>query len=444
MTPRKSDNTLQVTRYRRAVERIGDSVITRPEKKIVADADDNTYRFPWYTPTKDKVESGKMRLFPEEPSDSDLEYRYGRYQLAKVIVNDVAEDALRYGFTIGSAGAKDEKAINAKFQQVYSDSILSPLLRGVKYCRLWGFSDLYFGYKDDEEVEGLSKPVAGNPKIEFIEAFRKPEITLRLSEGLPRRLESVDLKLTEESILNVHPERIVHLENEALTRDREGMSCLMPVWDLLTVQKNADWAIGQDLWRGASGLMTLFAPEGATGSDAETALSAIENLHAKSRLALPPGWTAKDMSPARVAYNVRYAYEIVVNQIAVGTRLPISVLTPWARKKGVPVDSEYLGFLYSYQTTFIGPILKKIFRRFQRAEQLPEGDFEILWRTVEGSPWEEAKKRFMEAEADYMRKKTEVDLPAKAVEIEKKLEGAEVPDEEEIVVPEPREEAKSE
>jgi len=423
------DNSIQVARFKRVVS--GDSVVWKPEsKKIVADINplgtgDVTSSFPYFSPTKEKFEAGEVRLFPESVSEVDLEYRFRRWALVKAIVNDVPEDAMRRGFTILNLVDKGDEDMNAKFQTVYSNKIKSPFLRALKYSRHYGFTDLYFGYKDAgaDGKDGLAVPPRNNPQIDFIEPFRKPEITLYLSETLPKHIEKIEIKTSAEAgALEIHPTRIIHIENEALSRNREGMSALEPVWDLLSIQKNAEWAMGQDMWRGAAGLLTLYAAEGAKPEDAIAALAAIENLHAKSRIVLPPGWKAEQLSPTRVAYNIKAMYEIIVSQISAGTRIPSSVLNPYRQMKDTGALTEYNEFLFTYKTIDIGPILKRVFRRFQKSGQLPQGDFEIIWTATEVSPYEAAKATYMEVIGERLKQKNELELAKAALVVKERTE----------------------
>ena len=76
-------------------------------------------RFPWYTPSLTDVKAGDIKLFPEDITDTELEARYRRYQLAKVIVNDVAEDVLRGGFLVQNPDDQTNEDFDVKFQKLY-------------------------------------------------------------------------------------------------------------------------------------------------------------------------------------------------------------------------------------------------------------------------------------------------------------------------------------
>ena len=370
---------------------------------------DTADRYPWYSPSKSKAEAGDLLLFPEEPTDADFVRRYERYQLAKVIVSDVPEDAVRNGFGVrhvlsDSEGITPDPEFNLKFQKVYRDIIFAPFLKGLKLCRLFGYCPLMIGYKENLAGEVRAKlglpPNSETPTlIEYLQPLKKPIVTLNTTDTLPKEVLSIQVSTSKKGEpKRIDKSRFIMIENESISDDREGMSSLLPVWDLLTVQKHADWSIGQDLWRGASGLLTLFAAPGATSADATAALEAVDNLTAKTRVVLPPGWDAKDISPTRSSYNVKFSYEIVVQQIAAGTRIPFYVLSPVSYgKRKDDLMKEYESFLFSYQTAFLSPILTQIFKKFQVSKQLPEGSFEIIWNPSLESPYQIASEKYMES-----------------------------------------------
>lgn len=373
-----------------------------------------TDRFPWGTPTKARVEAGEDVLFPETITNSELINRFQRYQLVKVIISDVAEDAVRNGFIAESTADPGNEDFNNDFQRIYGSFLAAPFLKTLKYCRFYGHSELYFGY-GDRETGNLANPPNGDPfpYIKKLIPLYPAQFDLSVTDYLPIEVSSIRIHFSEgseEEDKLIYRSRFIHFENESFIEDRRGMSVLSPVWDLLTVQKHADWSIGQDMWRGAAGLLTLFAPPGTESADALSALKAIDNINAKSRLVLPPGFDAKDLSPARTAYNVRHSYEILVRQIAAGTRIPVSALL---RKQTTKIDPEYEGFLYSMQKTFIEPLLREAFLKFQETTQLTEGDFKIIWKPAAESPYAEteASSIYMKALAEKFKREKEATTP---------------------------------
>lgn len=373
----------------------GRTHFTDSKSRVSKDFEDHD-RFPWYSPTLSDIKAGDIGLFPESISDTEVEARYERYQLVRVIINDVVEDAFRNGFFILNLSDQEDSNMDAEFQALYETTIQDSLIRSIIFCRLDGYSTLYFGYGDLGKAE-LKSPPHDEERIKHLVPLRKTQFEMSTTDTLPAEVEYILVNFSGEGEEEVNSARFIHLENKSLANDCKGQSALAPIWDLLTVQKHADWSIGQDLWRGSTGLLTLFAPAGTTSADATSALDAIDNITAKTRLVLPPGFDAKDMAPARVAYNVKHAYDIVVRQIAAGTRIPEFLLNPSFRHKAREVDPEYLGFLYSLQTSFITPLLRNVFKKFQGTAQLPEGEFRILWKKAAESPYDESASLYMRA-----------------------------------------------
>ena len=402
-----------VTSVRIKPKIFNDSEILRKTKRgIAADAvsssEDLADRFPWYTPSISKIKEGKIRLFPEEITDEEIEYRYRRFALVKVIIDDPVEDALRNGFFIENKENEGDETLDSEFQSIYDAYVKRPFMKALKMSRAYGYSFLYLAYRDNIKDLSVARPTLSgkntDPYIKYLYPISKRISTINTTDQIPKSIKNIDVEFTSNEKSIIHPSRLVHLEHGALDYDLKGRSVLESVWDLLTILKHAEWSIGQELWRGASGLLCLFAPAGADAVDAADALNAVDNISSKTRLALPPGWTAKDIAPSRISYDVKASYETIVRQISAGTRIPNTVLLP-AVKASSP--REYEDFLFTTQVTEIEPSLRTIFRLFQRSGQITNKSFRIRWFSKTGDAQEEAKTKYLRALAKRLELKNQ-------------------------------------
>lgn len=394
MVEASEDQPQRNTRFQKIAGFVVDSLPTRAQ-----DQAEKTAIFPWYTPSRVRVEAGETQFFPEIVEDKALIRLYKRSQLAKVIVDDVPEDAIRNGFKVNPVDeTTNAEEFDIKFQKIYQTFIFKPFLKGVKLCRLFGHSFLYIGYKEGEKPPLEGPPLAVSegrvPPIGYLLPLGKTKAEIEVTDALPAGIKHVKISFVENEPLEVHPSRVIHLENEGLDYDLEGRSVLEPVFDLLNIQKSSDWSLGQSLFRGAAGLLVITAGKGATAENAADALAATEDMHTKAHLVLPDTWDAKDAAGSKKVSDLVSPYETIVRQIAAGARIPISELL----SKGTFVmDMNYEAYLYSYQQLFIGPALKKIFRKFQATGALPEGDFNIMWKPPTTPAREAAKTAYMTA-----------------------------------------------
>jgi len=370
--------------------------------------------FPWFTPTRERRERGEGELFPEAITDGALEARYKRYQLAHVIINDVAEDCFRAGFDVMPLDPNvDKEEFSSQFDKVFSHYLRQPILKAFKCCRLYGSSSLIFFFNEQMPTIDFNQPPSvrfsgKTAEISSVTPIKKTDLSITMSNTIPKKIDQLSI-YSGNGEVKLHPSRYVYLENDTIDEDGLGSSSLSPVFDLLTVQKHADWSMGQGLWRGAAGLLTLTTPAGTTSSDARAALDAVENIHAKTRLVLPPGWDAKDLTAnSSTARALPEIYKIIVSQIAAGSRVPVSVLLGETKTSKKPYDPNYEGFICSLQNNFLTHILSSCFMKFQASGQLPDGDFKIIWRRFMSDPYEEAKREYMEAVARRMSPPTEV------------------------------------
>ena len=396
----------------------------------IAESTDLSYRFPYSSPTKTEVDDGKGQLFPELITPDQARFRYKRFQLVKVIINDVAEDTLRNGFKIqkitpGMEENDFDTRFDQEFQRIYRDLLSAGFLKTFKLARLDGRAALYLAY-GDKGFAGLEE----KPESVRFRSIIKSSIPLSVrdfevsvSETIPRRVEKIMLSSEVEKGQVINPSRFIYFENESMMGDRLGQSELSPIWDLLTVQKHADWSIGQELWRGASGLIVVTMPPGATGPDATLVLNALDNINAKTRTVIPAGSGVANLASTG-STNVRSSYDILLGQMAASTRIPAFLLSPTKMRindKGI--DSQYAGYLFSIQQSFLTPLLRDCFRRLQETKQLPEGDFNILWTPLDVSPREAATTNYLNVLSEKMSSETK---EKQRVEVTKAIEGTPV------------------
>ena len=346
-------------------------------------------------------------LFAASFSDDEILTRVKRYQLAKVVIHDVSEDCFDKGFIVKNLEDKTDEKLNEEYQRVFKKIIKKPVIKALKLSRALGYSILLIGFDDKKE---LKEPVTGKPRISYLLAISKKKVVeLKISKELPSEIEYVKIQDVGK-ITQIHPDRFIHMENEGLDDDKKGESALMCVMDLLTVQKNADWAIGQRLWRWAAGLLAVFFPSSITKS---TDIDRIENMFAevnsKSVLTLPSGYDAKTVGPEGKAVNVRDAYSIIVDQIAAGVRIPTSVLSGAVAGTGKAPRKDlddYGNTLSTIQSNQLVPVLDKIFGLMGRAGQLTRKKYGIEWNPIyKIPPYENARDTFRTVLAETMKEK---------------------------------------
>lgn len=375
-------------------------------RKFIHDATEVTASklgFPQLTPRQATTVTTGM--FQEVITDGDRTEMFKRNQLAHAIVADVASDALT-NFEIVKPDGEEFSEVNDEFQTLYMEKIAISLLRTLTYMRIHGQAGLLIGFSDEKS---FSSPVQRGTKIDYLQALPKDlvkEIVLNKNPKtqeviLPLTLNYYELKSGEK----IDASRIIHIHTFSLGETSlNGLSCLDPIYDLLTVIKSMDWGVGQTMWRQGAGLTTFTAPEGASSTHLDAIDSAVADINAKSVITVPSGTEVKTHHAAGLPPEGFYT--VVCNQIAAGSRIPISILL--GSQRGTISASEkdrkdYFELLKSIQINYITPTLIKIINLFQASEQLPEGEFSIQFREPSVVSLEESRATLNLVEAQHKK-----------------------------------------
>lgn len=375
-------------------------------RKFIRDATEVTAAklgFPQLTPRQ--ATTTDTGMFQEVITDGDRTEMFKRNQLAHAIVADVASDALT-NFEIVKPDGEEFSELNNEVQTLYSEKIAISLLRTLTYMRIHGQAGLLIGFSD---TKTFSTPVEKGAKIEYLQALPKElvdEIVLNKDATtqeviLPLTLNHYKLK----SGKIIDASRIIHLHTFDLGEtDLNGLSCLDPIYDLLTIIKSMDWGVGQTMWRQGAGLTTLTAPEGSKQAQVDAIDDAVADINAKSVLTVPAGTKVESHRPGGLPPEGFYT--VTVNQIAAGSRIPVSILL--GSQRGTISASEkdrkdYFELLKSLQINYITPVLIKIINLYQASGQLPSGEFSISFRTPTIISLEESKSALNLVEAEHKK-----------------------------------------
>lgn len=375
-------------------------------RKFIHDAAEVTVAklgFPQLTPRQTTTTTTGM--FQEVITDGDRTEMFKRNQLAHAIVGDVASDALT-SFEILKPDGEEFSELNDAFQAIYTEKIAISLLRTLTYMRIHGQAGLLVGFTDEKDFKTT---VAQGAKIDYFQALPK-ELVSEIVLDKDAKTEEVILPLTLnhyklKSGKNIDASRIIHLHTFSLGESNlDGLSCLDPIYDLLTIIKSMDWGVGQTMWRQGAGLTTLTAPEGSKQAQVDAIDDAVADINAKSVLTVPAGTKVESHRPGGLPPEG--FYNVTVNQIAAGSRIPISILL--GSQRGTISASEkdrkdYYELLKSIQINYITPTLLKIIKLLQVSKQLPEGEFSVKFREPTIISLEESKSTLNLVEAEHKK-----------------------------------------
>ena len=342
--------------------------------------------FPWISPSSTENAMGTM--WDADISDLQIELMYDRFQLPPVIIDKPIEEAFMNSFELVNPDDTPKPEEWVRKAMFYWKKDKSSFLRFCKLGLLHGYSLFMFGYQ--EKRHNWPLPVTRGTNILWTQTVPKPNVQeLKITDLVPKRIEYARVSFETDSFQLDHS-RFIHIMWPDLVDEstKEGKSFLNNIYNLLQVQNHTDWAIGQGMWRGASGLLTLEAPKkGYSAEEKLQALGSTTNINARTVCYLPHGWKLRNIFTGQGNIAIARTYRTMLEQIAAGSNQPLSVLLGSQKGALSPRDEEdkatYYRWVKTLQENYIQPALAKYFRKYQRAGQIPPGPFEIKWPVLE-------------------------------------------------------------
>ena len=388
-------------------------------------------------------------LYAQTIEDALLKDMGRRYQLGHVIIVKPVEEAFIHGFELYTDG---QPMRNADPERWAANMLLFQrdkcrILRTFKLSRQYGHSELLFGFEDKKDT--WDKEVKKNVKWSYTQPVAEEnETDLKVTESLPIEIESLTTTFGNETIENIHPSRFIHTMNPKLDEeDKEGESVLLPIANMLTTQIHADWAIGQSLWRGAGGLLALYAPKKTlTQAQKDDAMSAVTDHNARTVIYVPFGWNVKDIMKRSANIAVARTYRVIVQQIAAGSGIPESILLG-IQPGGLGQDNNrdeknWFRYVGTQQENTYGPFLDKYFRAAQIAGMTGEGEVTIVWNELESrSPLQKERDALESAAISELLERLQGPQYPEMPEVPEGMEGMplpempQIPEQEEISTP---------
>lgn len=331
-----------------------------------------------------------------------------RYQLGRRIVEDPIEDAVTNGFepvTTGGESISDETKAQCLAQFF---RYKTRLMRHWKLTRAFGCSAMVYGYGDTKNPSDWATRVPEGTQFSYCQPIPKPQINqIKTTEELPLEIEWINFGFGNKTYV-ADPSRFLWCINPAIVEEsKEGESVFSTIYDMLEVQKHSDWSIGQQLWRNAGGLLSLYAPKRTlTASEKQEALASVYNHHAKTVVYVPNGWMLKETLRKAGSVAIARTYDVIIKQISAGSGIPPSVLLGQQKSNIFSKDgtisedqSTYFRFLAKNQENMLTPQLKAFWRTCQIAGTINPGELDVRWNTPQMLSPLEKKRRDAQSKA---------------------------------------------
>lgn len=354
--------------------------------------------FPWLTPHPVNTDAG-VGDFQIEIHGEDYEQASKRNQIGFNIIHNVAQDAIDSGFQCVDEENELLVDFDKRVQPLYAREIEHPLRVAFARARLYGSSGILIGFEGSVD---LSLKCRYGNRIGYLYALPERLIAKKNAKTsgqgeteFPLELDNYELRSQQNG--KIDGSRLVHVQPFTIEDDFEGTSALEAVYDLLTLLKNADWSIGQNIFRHSSGLTFIVPGDGASQEQIDIISDTVSNINAKSIVTLIPGCSVAS-SPASALAPGQH-YDVLMGQISAGCNIPVSILTGAQSGQGVSENDrrDYADFINGLQKSCLTPALRRILDLYQESKQLPKQEFKIRWNSRSIFMIEEARAKLYDA-----------------------------------------------
>ncbi len=368
--------------------------------------------YPWTYAEAGKRPIGSM--FPAEFTEDDYSDWYRRYQLARRVVDAPVDEAFVGAFEVWITNKAQGRFKSDKAMRLWN-KYDEEWIRFFKIVQLQGHCEMIFGWNDDRQLWADGPPPKGSTFTWLQPVPKEFEQELKETQTIPRRIEYLQVNFGA-STLQLHRSRFIHqMRPKIIDEDKQGESVLQPIGNLLLSQIHADWSIGQALWRRASGLLGIFPAKRKVSAQEKTdALNSIANHNSKTVVYIPSGWNVKDLLKSGGNMAIARTYKVIVEQIAAGSGIPLSVLMG-AQKSSFGSRNEedmknYYRKIGALQKNMMTPTLRRFYRISQLAGLVEEGEIEIIWNRPETkTPLEQAREETEIGALKVLQKRLELE-----------------------------------
>lgn len=181
----------------------------------------------------------------------------------------------------------------------------------------------------------------------------------------------------------IHSTRFIHWVNYAPgTTDPYGMSAFEPVFDMLTVKKNLDWAFGEAAFQYAARKYVLIAPSNVGPDQWEYIKANWKDFDSLTTFAVKGENTRIDSFGGTGQLNPEPYFDYYVSLLATGLGVPKNILVHEGQTGMEWVLKDYISDIAAIQKTDVEPILMEFYKRLQDNGLLPRGLIQLDWNKL--------------------------------------------------------------
>jgi hypothetical protein len=224
--------------------------------------------------------------YPEIIQFEDYATRYARQDIARAVINRPVQHTWKGNVKLMEPGSTEETKLEKEWKKLDRELLLkSKFIRVDKLSSVGRYGALLLGFDDVKDQDGFKNPVReGKRKLLYVKPLSEgsAKINTYVKKTKDKRYGMVETytveyhnpeALDETMSMTVHHSRVIHITQELLESEIEGVPVLQSIWHRLMDLEKLVGGSAEMFWRGARpGYQAKVKPDYTLTTDVEAEL----------------------------------------------------------------------------------------------------------------------------------------------------------------------------
>lgn len=164
--------------------------------------------------------------------------------------------------------------------------------------------------------------------------------------------------------------------------DYKGMSAFEPIFDMLTIKRNLDWAFGETAFQFASKKYVLIVPANVTADYWDYVVKNWKDFDSLTTFVAKGEGHRVESLGGQGQLDPRPYFDYYHSLLAAGVGVPRSILLHEGTAGSEWVVKDYYSDISAIQKNDVEPIIMELYRRLQEIGLLPRGIIHLEWNKL--------------------------------------------------------------
>lgn len=325
----------------------------------------------------------------------DFLAKYERQDIAKAIVDKIAKVTWQGDIVLFEGKEIENTPLELAWENLYNKfSLKNVFVRADKLAMICGFSVIYLGLDDVENIKDLENEVIPGRKLLYVKVFGAQDISIteyindasNEEYGNPLYYEISFVNIDgKEQTCKVHKDRIIHIAHDSFYNEVFGISIYQSIFNRLEDLEKLVGGSAEMFWRGARpGFSGKISDDYIIDNDTAKKLEneIIEYEHDLRRLLLLKGIELESLQTQIVDPSSHIDCQLRMISAATGIPLRILIGSERGELASTQDRQEWLEYINARRLEYAEPlIVRKFVDTCIKYEILPEPltDYSVQW-----------------------------------------------------------------